>query len=175
MEEKEKKKKLTERIARLGVLTALAMIFSYVESLIPLNFGIPGIKLGVANLVVVIALFFLPMGDAFLISMIRVLLLGILFGNAASLLYSFTGAVFSFLVMCLSKRFLGLSVVGISVLGAVFHNIGQLFAAAYVLGNIRITYYLPVLLVAGILTGLLIGLLAGEIKKRLGRIESFTR
>lgn len=151
------------RVARVAVLVALAMIFSYVESLIPLHFGVPGIKLGLANLTVVVALALLHPAEAFLVSAIRIALLSLLFGNGASIIYSLAGGLLSFLVMFLLMKTKKFSVYGISVAGGVSHNVGQIAAAAVILGSGRIVYYLPVLMIAGILTGLLIGFLAARV------------
>ena len=157
------------RVARVAVFAALAMIFSYVETLIPLHFGVPGIKLGLANLAVVVALAMLHPAEALLISLIRIALLGLLFGNGASLLYSLAGGLLSFLVMFLLSRTKKFSVYGVSVAGGVSHNIGQIATAALILGSGRVVYYLPVLMIAGILTGLLIGLLSAAVLRVIPR------
>ena len=162
---------VAKRVAKLGVFVALSMIFSYVEVLIPFSIGIPGIKLGLANLVVVVGFFLFQKREVFVISMIRILLMGLLFGNGASLLYSLAGGILSFLVMIVAIKGTKLSIVGISILGGVFHNVGQLLAAALILDNIRIAFYLPVLLVAGLITGMLIGICSDQIRKRTGRIS----
>lgn len=155
------------RIAYFGVFTALALIFSYVETLIPISFGIPGVKLGLANLIVVIALFKLKLKETYLLAVTRVLLSGFLFGNYFSIIYSLAGALLSLTVMVLLKRAEGFSVVGISIAGGVFHNIGQLFVAMAVVEMFAVAYYVPVLLVAGLITGLMIGILAQEMLRRL--------
>lgn len=155
------------RIAYFGVFTALALIFSYVETLIPISFGIPGVKLGLANLIIVIALFKLKLKETYLLAVTRVLLSGFLFGNYFSIIYSLAGALLSLTVMVLLKRAEGFSVVGISIAGGVFHNIGQLFVAMAVVEMFAVAYYVPVLLVAGLITGLMIGILAQEMLRRL--------
>ena len=154
-------------MARVALLTALAMIFSYVEAIIPIPLGVPGIKLGLANLVVVMALAILHPAEAFLVSMIRILLMGLLFGNGASLIYSLAGGLLSFGVMLLLKKTKAFSVYGISIAGAVAHNCGQIAAATLILGSRRIVYYLPVLLIAALLTGFLIAFLAATILRML--------
>ena len=141
---------------------------SYVESLIPFYFGIPGVKLGLTNIVVVLMLYCVGTKEAFAISMLRIVLAGFLFGNLFSILYSLAGGMFSFLVMYLLKRTGKLGVLPVSVAGGMSHNIGQIAVAAFVVENINIFYYLPVLFVAGIVTGLLIGVAAQEIILRLG-------
>ena len=154
---------LRDKVAYLGVFLALALICSYVESLIPFYFGIPGVKLGLTNIVVVLMLYCVGTKEAFAISMLRIVLAGFLFGNLFSILYSLAGGMFSFLVMYLLKRTGKLGVLPVSVAGGMSHNIGQIAVAAFVVENINIFYYLPVLFVAGIVTGLLIGVAAQEI------------
>ena len=145
---------MTKKLTISALLVALAMILSYVEVLIPFNFGIPGIKLGLANLVVVVALYLLNARQALMISVVRILLVSFTFGNMAALLYSITGGLLSFAVMVLCRRIKGLSTMSVSVAGGISHNIGQ---------NLNLLFYLPVLMIAGIITGLLIGLVAGLI------------
>lgn len=149
-----------KRVATTAVMVALAMIFSYVEALIPINFGIPGIKLGLANLVVVFALYSLNWQIAALISLVRIILSGLLFGNLASILYSLAGGLLSFIGMALFKKIKGFSVIGVSIAGGVLHNTGQILMAWFMLGSFKIVYYLPVLVIAGAVTGLIIGILA---------------
>ena len=158
----EKKKKMTPawRVAMTAIMVALAMIFSYVEALIPINFGIPGIKLGLANLVVVVALYTLNWPLAALIALVRIILSGLLFGNLASLVYSLAGGFLSFVVMALLKKIKGFSVIGVSIAGGVCHNIGQIVAAWFMLGSFKIVYYLPVLIISGAVTGVIIGILS---------------
>ena len=160
------KQSTAKKIALCGLMIALAFVLSYFESLLPLPVGVPGVKLGLANLAVVAALYLLPPGQALLIAAARILLAGLTFGNAFSLLYSLAGGLLSFLVMLLCKR-TPLSVVGVSVAGGVSHNIGQIAVAALAMRTARIVYYLPVLLAAGVGTGLLIGLVASPVIRRL--------
>lgn len=160
----------SRKIALCAMLMALAMIFSYVEVLIPINLGVPGIKLGIANLVVVVGLFFLPAGEVLMISVARILLMGYLFGNGMSILYSLAGGLLSFLVMLLLKH-----ITGVSIAGGVTHNVAQICVAALVVQNRKLFYYLPALLVAGVITGMLIGILSDRILsavKRDGRKSS---
>jgi len=163
----------SRKIALCAMLMALAMIFSYVEVLIPINLGVPGIKLGIANLVV--GLFFLPAGEVLMISVARILLMGYLFGNGMSILYSLAGGLLSFLVMFLLKHIKGFSITGVSIAGGVTHNVAQICVAALVVQNRKLFYYLPALLVAGVITGMLIGILSDRILsavKREGRKSS---
>ncbi len=156
------------------MMVALAFTLSYLESLIPFNFGIPGVKLGLANLVVVITLYSMGIKAAFPIAIIRILLAGLTFGNANSLLYSLGGGVLSLLIMWAVKN-TGLSVIGVSILGGVFHNIGQISVAALMMGTTKIAYYLPVLLIAGLVTGFLIGTASQLILKRLPDTEEIKK
>lgn len=162
---------MKSRVAYFGVFTALALIFSYVESLIPISFGVPGIKLGLANLIIVTALYKLKLSEAYLLAVVRVVLSGFIFGNYFSILYSLAGGLLSLTVMALMKRNDGFSIMGISIAGGVFHNIGQLIVAMLVVETYSVAYYLPVLLVAGMLTGFIIGLLSQELLKRLNGLQ----
>ena len=151
------------KLANMAMLVALAMIFSYVESLIPINFGIPGMKLGVANLVTVTGLYFLELPGVFLVVVMRILLTGFLFGNGMSIIYSLAGGILSFLVMALMKRLKGFSVAGVSIAGGVSHNIGQIIVASIVVENLKLVYYLPALLIAGTVTGFVMGMISKKL------------
>lgn len=162
---------MKKQAVHFGVFTALALLFSYIESLIPFHIGIPGVKLGLANLIVVIALYKTDAKQAFLLSVTRVILAGFLFGNMFSILYSLAGGIFSFIVMVALKRKSSFSVMGVSVAGGVFHNIGQILVAILVTESLNLVYYLPVLLISGLVTGILIGVIANEMLKRLTGIR----
>lgn len=155
------------KVAYLGVLAALALIFSYIETLIPIHFGIPGVKLGLANLITVITLYKAGIKEAYAISITRIILSGFLFGNLFSMIYSLAGGILSLTMMVVLKRTEKFSVLGVSMAGGVFHNVGQLIMAVVVLESLSISYYFPILLVSGVVTGLLIGLVSGEMLKRL--------
>lgn len=157
------------RVATCALLIALAMVLSYVEALIPINFGIPGVKLGIPNLVVVVGLYLLKPQEVFVISMLRIILVAAMFGNGMSLMYSLAGGILSFAVMVLLSRAKGFSMIGVSIAGGVCHNIAQIAVAALVVENLKIMYYLPVLLVAGIITGAIIGIISGRILKIAGK------
>ena len=164
------KNEKAKRAATFGLMIALAFTLSYLESLLPVNIGVPGVKLGLANLVTVVALYKLKPCEAFAIAFIRIVLAGLTFGNTYSLVYSLCGGLLSFAVMLLVKK-TKLSVIGVSILGGTAHNIGQIAAAAVLMGTARIAYYLPVLLVAGLLTGFLIGTLSKIIIDRIKTTE----
>ena len=153
----------TKRIAKMSMLVALAIIFSYIEFLIPINLGVPGIKLGLANLVIVIALYTMNTVDVWLISILRILILGFMFGSGMSIIYSIAGAVLSLIVMCIIKRIKGFSIVGVSIAGGVCHNIGQVLVAMMVVETTGILYYMPALLVAGVITGAIIGIISKRV------------
>ena len=155
------------RVAVFGVFTALALIFSYVELLIPINFGIPGAKLGLANLVIIIVLYKTDRKEALLLSVVRIVLTGFLFGNLFGILYSLAGGILSLAVMALLKRSGAFSIIGVSMAGGVSHNVGQLIMAMLVVETYAVGYYLPVLLIAGLITGTLIGIAGREMLKRL--------
>ena len=160
---------MKRNVAYLGMYLALALICSYVESLIPFYFGVPGVKLGLTNIVVVLLLYTIGAKEAFGISVMRILLAGFLFGNPFSILYSLSGGILSFLVMYLLKKTEKLKVITVSVAGGLMHNMGQLLVAALVVENYHVLYYLPVLLIAGFVTGFLIGILSQEIIIRIGK------
>ena len=156
-----------KKTAYLGVFAAVAIIFGYVESLFPFFAGIPGIKLGLANLAVLFILEKYTWKEAALVSAVRILVIGFLFGNMFSILYSLAGAALSLAVMTLMKKRSGFSILGVSVSGGVSHNIGQLIVAALIVENAAFLYYAPVLIISGVITGLLIGLLTREVAKRI--------
>ena len=157
----------THRLALMGLLTALGLIIGYIEFLIPIPLGIPGVKPGFANIVIVWALYTLGAVEALMINGMRIFLSGFLFGNFSMILYSLAGAAVSFLCMCLAKKSGLFSMTGVSMIGGVMHNMGQLLVAMAVLETVSLVYYGPVLLAAGVITGLLIGIVTGEVKKRL--------
>ena len=159
----------------MGVFLALALICSYVESLIPISFGIPGVKLGLTNIVVVLMLYCIGAKEALAVSVCRIVLAGFLFGNLFSILYSLAGGLLSFLIMWAVKRMGKLGILPVSVCGGIFHNIGQLAVAALVVENYNVFYYLPVLLLAGAATGLAIGVVAQELIIRIGDRINFNR
>ena len=161
---------MKNRVAYFGVFTALALIFSYIETLVPISFGIPGVKLGLANLIIVIALYKIPLREVYVLSIVRVLLSGVLFGNYFSIAYSLAGGLLSLTVMALLKQAGGCSVIGISIAGGVCHNIGQLVVAMIVVETFAMSYYMPVLLVAGLITGFLIGVVADQVLRRISDI-----
>ncbi|MCD7868944.1 MAG: Gx transporter family protein [Clostridiales bacterium] len=158
---------MKHKVAYLGVFSAIAIILGYVETLIPVFTGIPGIKLGLANLAVLFILKQYSLREAALVSVVRILVIGFLFGSMFSIIYSLAGAALSLTAMTLLIRHSGFSILGISVAGGVAHNLGQLAVATLVLESTSLIYYAPVLLVSGVLTGLVIGTVTGEILRRV--------
>ena len=160
-------KDMSKKVAYYGCILSLAMIFSYVEFLVPFNLGIPGIKLGLANIIAVLVLYKNGFKSSMVINIARVLLVGIIFGNIFSIIYSLSGGILSVAAMALAKKWRALSPVGVSVIGATAHNIGQIAAAAIVLETAAVFYYLPFLIISAVVTGVLIGLSTTIIISRL--------
>lgn len=156
-----------KRITLYGMLIALAMILSFVESLIPITLGIPGIKLGLANLVVIVALLTLGEREAFVISFMRMILVSFTFGNMSTLMYSVAGGLLSFLAMILIKKTGKFSELSISIVGGVMHNIGQIMMAFMIVKTRGVFAYLPFLLLAGSIAGTVIGMLSNMVIDRL--------
>lgn len=156
-----------KKIALYGVMVAVAMILSYLESLIPPVFAIPGMKLGLTNLVVIAALYLMGWKSALSINIIRVLLVGILFGNIFSLIYSAAGALLSGAGMILLKKTGKFHVVTVSIAGGVLHNIGQILIAVLVLHTVSVAWYILILWFTGIAAGAIIGILGGILTSRL--------
>ena len=158
----------SRRLARYALLTALAMALSWLESLAPLAGAVPpGVKLGLTNLVVIFAMYRMGLRDAAAISLVRVVLVAFTFGNSYSFAYSLAGAALSLAVMALLKRSGKFSLLGISVAGAVSHNIAQVLVAMAVMETSRLAWYLPVLLVSGIAAGVCVGAAGALIVKRI--------
>ena len=157
----------TRRIAMAALLAALALIFSYVEAMIPSPVAIPGVKLGVANLVILIALYQLDFKYAFAINLVRIVISGLLFSGVFGILYSLAGGMLSLIVMWLLKKTNLFSIVGVSMAGGVTHNIGQILVASAVVSDLRMFAYLPVLMFSGIISGILIGFICHYVIKAL--------
>ena len=157
----------TKRVVHMGMLIALAMILSFIESQIPAFVAVPGMKIGLANIAIVFALYTLGFKDALVISMIRVVLGALLFGSVVSLAYSLAGALLSLTGMALLKKSALFGVVGVSVCGAVLHNLGQIGVAWLILKTQALVYYLPILLFSAVAGGVVIGIAAAVVIKRI--------
>lgn len=154
-------------VAQYGMLIALAFIFSYLEAIIPLPIPIPGVKLGLANLVTIVGLYTVGISGTVVVSLIRIVLVGVTFGNLFSMVYSLAGGALSLLLMVLCKKKQWFSQVGVSILGGIGHNVGQLIIASFVVQTAGVFYYLPALLTAGVAAGAVIGLLGGMVTERI--------
>ena len=155
----------------LGLTIALAMIMSYIEALVPLSFAVPGIKMGLANIVIIFVLYKIGTKEAILVSLIRVILVSLLFSNVMAMAYSIAGAVLSLSVMWLLKKTDKFSVIGVSIAGGIMHNVGQIIMAVILLGTEQIALYLPVLIITGTATGVVIGIVSGLVINRFKNIR----
>lgn len=160
----------SEYIAYIGLFSAFAIIISYIEALIPINIGIPGIKLGLPNVVIVMAIYLMDNKSGLIINLIRIIVVGMLFGNAFSILFSISGAVVSFIAMILLKKTKIFSILGVSVCGGVMHNVAQVLIAGFITDTYGINYYMPFMIIGGIITGVLIGILAMFVYNRCKNI-----
>lgn len=159
-------------VAFIGIFVALAMIFAYIEALIPPIFpAIPGIKMGLPNIIIVFLLYRKSLKSAAAVSLLRIILINTLFGNAMGFLYSLAGGILSFLVMLFLKKLKIFSAVGVSVAGGVMHNVGQILMAMLLLETSQLAYYLVVLTITGTISGILIGLCGAVLIKRFPDIE----
>ncbi len=163
----------TKRIAFLGLFVALAFVLSYIEFMLPLSIGIPGAKIGIANLAVMVTLYTVGEKNAIALSIIRVVLVGLTFGNISMMMYSLAGAALSLFAMLLARKIGKLSMTGVSVLGGVFHNVGQIIVAMLVLETKSLFYYLPFLIIVGTITGVVIGIVSSLITARVKKVLSF--
>ena len=161
----------TKKVAFLGMCIALSMILSFVESQIPPLMAVPGVKMGLPNIVMVFMLYKIGAKETAIVSILRVILVGILFGTPLSMIYSLVGAALSLIGMILLKKTNLFAPVTVSVAGGILHNIGQIATACIVMETAQIAYYLPVLLISGTIAGILIGLTAAMILKRLDKMK----
>ena len=162
-----KKKLTTKQLVTLSALIAVAMILSYIESMIPAFVAVPGVKMGLSNIATVFALYALGCQYAICVSVVRVFLSALLFGNFVSLIYSLSGAALALALMILLKKLDSFSSVGVSVAGGVGHNAGQIIAACIVMENAAISLYIIPLIISGTISGIVIGLVAGNLVERV--------
>jgi heptaprenyl diphosphate synthase component I len=163
--------KYIRQITTMGMLVALAMVLGFVETLIPINLGIPGMKLGLANIVVVIALFLFDVKTAVVVSILRIILIAMTFGNMSMMFYSIAGASLSLMSMIAVSKIKSFSLISVSIIGGIMHNVGQIICAAFVVRTNGVFTYLPVLIIAGLVSGALIGIVAGLISVRLTNVK----
>lgn len=161
-----KRTERTRRLTTLALGVAVAMLLSYIEAQLP-SLAIPGVKLGLANVAVMVILYTVGIKEAIVVSVARVFLISLLFGNPVSLIYGFSGAVFCLCLMALLKRFSPFSPIGVSVAGGVAHNVGQICAACAFMGTSAVAYYLPVLLISGTISGIAVGVCSGIIIRKI--------
>ena len=158
----------TKKLAVLGLCTAVALVLAYVEALLPPIFtAVPGIKIGLPNIIIVFVLYRFGLREAAAVSLIRMVAVSFMFGNMMALVYSLAGAFLSMAVMAVFKKLNFLSVVGVSVAGGVFHNVGQILTAMLLLGTAELGYYLIVLAITGTVSGIFVGLCGAIIVKRI--------
>ena len=151
---------MAKKIAIYSIFISMALVAGFLERLVPISFTVPGVKLGLANIVVVAALYLLGTRAAITIALAKVLAIGILFGGASQIIFGLSGTVLSLLIMIPAKKTNLFGIVGVSILGAISHNMGQITAAAIVVADIRLFYYLPVLMLSGLAAGLATGAIA---------------
>ena len=157
----------TKKLTSLALMVSFALVLSYVESRIPAFVAIPGVKVGLANIAVIFTLYKLGIKEAIMISLVRIVLISMLFGNPVSLIYSFAGSVLSLAVMFLLKKLTPLKEIAVSVVGGVMHNVGQIAVASLMLDTNVVTYYLPVLILSGTLAGIVVGCAGALLIKRV--------
>lgn len=165
----------TQKLIFISLLLAQALVLSYIERLIPLNFSVPGAKLGLANIITLTSIYFLNFKEASILVILRTILTTFVTGSISGFLYSFSGAILSFLVMYLllvigKDKF---SIIGISVVGSIFHNIGQLLMAGFIMQNFNIIFYLPFLMISGVATGILVGFTSKYLLDTMKKLKYF--
>lgn len=160
-------RKRTERITLSAMLLAVMLVLGWVESMIPINAGIPGIKLGLSNSVLIFAVYMLDIPTAFILMALKVVLSGFLFGNPQAMAYAFAGGVLSLTVMVLLKRVKGIHPVTVSMVGGMMHNVGQVALAMIILHTPQLIYYMAVLMLAGLACGALTGIVAVQVMKHM--------
>lgn len=163
----------TQKMLFISILVAQALVLYIVESMIPVPFITPGAKLGLANIITVVSLYSLSLADTFLVVILRIILSTLLVGSLSSFFFSLSGGILSLLVMFILKKFgkENVSIIGVSVMGSVFHNVGQILVACLTVQNIRIIAYLPVLMIAGIGTGIFVGITSKFILTHLKKLR----
>ncbi|MDO4743429.1 MAG: Gx transporter family protein [bacterium] len=162
---------MSKKITFIGCVLAFAVILGYIEFLLPISIGIPGVKLGLANTAFVFLLYKIGFKEAFAVNTARIILTCLLFGNILSAFYSICGGILSMLTMLLFKKLKFFGCTGISVIGGIFHNIGQLLAAKLILQTNAVFFYTPVLIISGVVTGFLIGIISVILIKKLRSVN----
>ncbi len=161
----------TRRIALLGVLTSVALVLSYLEVMLPpISTAVPGIKMGLPNIIIIFLLYKFGLKEAVTVSLVRVFIVALLFGNVMTLAYSVAGAVLSLGLMTLFKKFDFFSQVGVSIIGGISHNLGQILVAIFLFDTIQIGYYMIVLSITGTIAGVVIGIISSILVKKLEKL-----
>ena len=161
----------TRRIALLGVLTSVALVLSYLEVMLPpISTAVPGIKMGLPNIIIIFVLYKFGLKEAVTVSLIRVFIVALLFGNVMTLSYSVTGAVLSLGLMTLFKKINLFSQIGVSIIGGIAHNLGQILVAIFLFDTIQIGYYMIVLAITGTIAGVVIGIISSILVKKLEKL-----
>ena len=161
----------TRRIALLGVLTSVALVLSYLEVMLPpISTAVPGIKMGLPNIIIIFLLYKFGLKEAVTVSLIRVFIVALLLGNVMTLAYSVAGAVLSLGLMTLFKKFDFFSQVGVSIIGGISHNLGQILVAIFLFDTIQIGYYMIVLSITGTIAGVVIGVISSILVKKLEKL-----
>lgn len=166
------KNNTAKKVAVCGMFICLSMIMGYIESLIPIPMPFPGMKIGLANIVIVWVLYATDLKTSVLVSALRVVLTGFMFGNLFSILFGLAGAFLSLTVMFLLKKIKKFSMIGVSMAGGVGHNLGQITVAALVLENVNVMYYFPALLLSGVLSGIFVGIAGGIIFSKIKSLQT---
>lgn len=162
---------LTKKIALLGVLTSVALVLSYLEAMLPpISTAAPGIKMGLPNIIVILLLYKFGLKEALMVSGIRVFIVALLFGNVMTLAYSVAGAVLSLALMTLFKKMNLFSIIGVSIIGGISHNLGQILVAIFLFDTIQIGYYMIILAITGTIAGVVIGIIGSILVKKLEKI-----
>lgn len=161
----------TRRIALSGLLVALMLVLGYVESLLPVAAGIPGIKLGLSNGVLIFAVYMLGIPTAFVLMVLKVVLSGLMFGGVSAMMYAFAGGLVSMIFMALLSRVRGVHVVVVSMVGGLMHNVGQVGLAMLMLKTPKLMYYMAILMAVGLACGALTGVCASSVMKHLKKLK----
>lgn len=161
----------TNRIALSGLLVALMLVLGYVESLLPVAAGIPGIKLGLSNGVLIFALSMLGIPTAFVLMILKVLLSGLMFGGVSAMMYAFAGGLLSMIFMALLSRIKGVHIIVVSMVGGLMHNVGQVVLAMIMLSTPKLLYYMVILMIVGLGCGALTGVCADSVLKHLKKLR----
>lgn len=157
----------TKKLTTLSLSVALAMLLSFIESQIPPFVAVPGVKIGLSNVVTVFLLYTYGWREAGCVAIVRVILSSLLFGSAVSMIYALSGAALSFFIMIFLKKLPFFTEMGVSVAGGVFHNAGQIICACIIMENAAISAYLPPLIISGTAAGAVVGILSGLLVKKL--------